>query len=112
MEIREERAGKIVIVDLKGRLDSTTSADFEKKLAAWFDDGEKQLLADLSQLEYISSAGLRAFLVGAKRASKEDGKLMLCGLQSQVKEVFDIAGFSPLFPIYESREAALRASRK
>lgn len=111
MEIREERAGEIVILDLRGRLDSTTSGKFEKKLAALFDGGNKRIIADLSQLDYISSGGLRAFLVGAKRASREDGTLMLCSMQNQVKEVFDVAGFSPLFPTYETREAALAGSR-
>jgi anti-sigma B factor antagonist len=111
MEIREERSGKIVILKILGRLDSGTSGAFEERLLALFDSGDRQIIADMSHLDYISSAGLRVFLVGAKRASKDEGKLAICGMQRQVKEVFEIAGFSSLFPTYESSEEALKGIR-
>ena len=111
MEIHEERAEGIVTLCLRGRLDSSTSGEFEEKLGSLFDGGENRIIADLSQLEYVSSAGLRVFLVGAKRASKEEGKLSLCSMREQVKEVFDIAGFSALFPMYDSRQDALKDTK-
>lgn len=108
MEIREEISGKIVILSLLGRLDSTASGEFEKRVTALFDGGNGRIIADMSQLDYISSAGLRAFLVGAKRASKDGGQLSICSMQEQVREVFEIAGFSSLFPTYDSKSKLSR----
>ena len=67
------------------------------------------MVLDCSQLDYVSSAGLRVFLITAKRLSKVDGKLALSALTEQVREVFDIAGFSSIFRIYPSRREALAA---
>ncbi|MBI2952169.1 STAS domain-containing protein, partial [bacterium] len=62
---------------------------------------------DLAQLDYVSSAGLRAFLGGAKRLKGGGGKIALSALKSNVKEVFDLSGFSSLFPIAPSVEGAV-----
>ena len=67
----------------------------------------QKLLIDLSDLEYISSAGLRALLVTAKRIRKESGKMCLCGLKENVMEVFEISGFSAIFDSAVTEEEAL-----
>ncbi len=50
-------------------------------------------------VEYISSAGLRVFLMLARKVKESGGRLALCGLGASVKQVFDLAGFSALFAI-------------
>jgi len=107
MEIREDKRGDIVIVGLKGRLDASTSNRLEERLLALIDGGEKRFVIDFSQLDYISSSGLRVLLMAAKRLRDANGKIVLSSLKDHIKEVFDIAGFSSIFPIFHSQEEAI-----
>lgn len=81
----------------------------EEKFTALIDRGERQLLVDFSRLDYISSAGLRVFIIAAKKLKSIQGKIALSALKPQIKEVFDIAGFSSIFPMFNSREDAIHA---
>ena len=108
MEINEERKAGLVIVGLSGKLDATTAKAFEEKILAEISLGDRRFVIDLSQLEYVSSSGLRVFLVAAKRLHSTDGKIVLCSLKEHVRQVFDLAGFSSIFSIYGSRDDALK----
>jgi anti-anti-sigma factor len=97
MEIRQVKRGDTVIVAPVGRIDSTTSDAVEKALNAALDAGERKLVVDFSGVDYISSAGLRVLLVAAKRLSGGRGSFELASLGESVRQVFDLAGFLPLF---------------
>jgi anti-anti-sigma factor len=96
-----------VKVSVKGRMDAVTAPDFEKQLGEWMEGGESVFIVDLSELDYISSAGLRSVLAVAKKLKAGGGKIILASLQEAVKEVFEISGFSSIIPIFDSIEAAL-----
>ena len=70
--------------------------------------GERHVVIDLAQLDYISSAGLRVIVLAGKRLSAANGKMALCSLKDRVREVFDIAGLSSIFSIYGSHDDATR----
>ena len=106
MEITERRTAEIVTLSLSGRLDTTTAKAFEEKILAQIESGERRFVIDLAQLDYVSSAGLRVFILAAKRLNSMNGKIVLCSLKDPVKEVFDIAGFSSIFSIYGSHDEA------
>lgn len=108
MDIMEERHGDAVLLTIKGRLDSITSPALEEKLLALLNGNVRQFVLNFSALEYISSSGLRVLLMVAKKLRPVDSVLALCGLQDHIREVLDLAGFSPLFPIHDSQEAALK----
>ncbi len=91
----------------KGRIDSASGPAFEKDLLQQIDDGQRRLLLDFTELQYISSAGLRIVLLAAKRMKTAGGKLALCSLNPQISEVFEISGFSRILDIHSSRDAAL-----
>lgn len=105
MEIREDRREPGLVVAVGGRIDSNTAGLVEKALLAHA--GEPRLVVDLGAVEYVSSAGLRVFLMLAKKSKAGGGKLALCGLAPGVKQVFDLAGFTPLFTIEPDAAAAL-----
>jgi anti-sigma B factor antagonist len=109
MTIKEDKKNNAVILAVEGRLDSTTSAELERKLLARMEGGEKDFLLDFAGMDYISSAGLRVLLMAAKRCQKMAGKVVLSALNVNVREVFDIAGFTGLFTIYDSKEEAVQA---
>lgn len=107
MEIIEERRENILILRVIGRLDSSTSKMMEERLLPIIDSGEGRLVIELSQLDYISSAGLRVFLLAAKRMGNAKGRMILCSLKDAVKQVFDIAGFSSFLTLASSTEEAI-----
>ncbi len=109
MEISESKQRDVVIVRVKGRLDASNSSVLESKLLALIDGGTQRLVVDCAPLEYISSAGLRVLLVAAKRIKNADGEIGLAALQDAIKEVFDIAGFSSIFGMHDSVDAAVAA---
>ena len=109
MEMNEGKKGNVLVLGLSGRLDSTSSKAFEERILGVIDVGERRLVIDLSQLDYVSSAGLRVFLLAAKRLTSANGKLALCSLTEPVREVFDIAGFSSVFSLYGSYDEALKS---
>ena len=110
MEISEQQAGNATVVQFAGRLDATTAPTTDTALAAAV-GRSPNLVLDLSTLEYISSAGLRVLLKAAKQAQTAKQKLVLAALQPAVRQVFEISGFSTLFPTFDSRDAALAALR-
>lgn len=107
MEIGEERRSGVVVIVPRGRVDSSASAQLEKAMLTPVSAGEKRLVIDMAGVEYISSAGLRAFLLLARRTKEAAGQLVLAGMNPGVKQVFDLAGFTPLFTVEASAEAAL-----
>jgi anti-anti-sigma factor len=94
------------LVRLTGRLDTTTSADAEKKLLELFQANGSKAAIDCSALDYISSAGLRVILMVAKKARQGQGKMVLFGLQPNVREVFEISGFLRILDVAADRGAA------
>ncbi len=111
MEIAQDRDGDVVIVKLKGRLDSSAAADAEAGLGAAAAGEAPHLALDLTELGYISSAGLRVLLMLAKKVQQAKGKVALFGLGANVREVFSVSGFDRIFSIAADRAAALAAVR-
>jgi anti-anti-sigma factor len=107
MDIVEEREGDVLVLVPVGRLDTTTSRDFEKKLLELVNGGNVHYVIDFERLEYVSSAGLRVLVMLGKRLPGMGGSLVLSSLSPQVKEVFDIAGFTRIFQIVGDRKRAL-----
>ena len=105
--VSEARTSGALVLGLFKRLDSTTARAVEERILGAVDAGDHRLVLDLTQLDYISSAGLRVLLVAANRLKVAGGKLALCGLNDHVREVLDIAGLTSLLSIHPSREAAL-----
>ena len=108
MEVIEKRQDGISIVKLLGRLDSNTSPEFEERLFGVIEDGERSVVVDFEELDYISSAGLRVLLKAAKELKRSQGKIVLCSMKDYIKEVFEIAGFVSLFPIVSSLGDAIK----
>ncbi|MCK5686734.1 STAS domain-containing protein [bacterium] len=106
MKVLEEKIGNVYNVKISGKLDATTSGEFDTNLTRIVDSGEIVLAIDFSGLDYISSAGLRIFLILLKKIKKADGKLACHSMNDNVKEVFVISGFSSIIPIFPTAEEA------
>ena len=111
MDFAYELSGDVVIVRLSGRLDSSTAQSAEEDFVRLLAGGALHLAIDLSNLEYISSAGLRVLLVVAKRLQQAKGRIVLFGLVRNVREVFAISGFDRIFAIEMDMAAAVAAAQ-
>lgn len=108
MEIREEQADGAMILVPVARVDSATAKAFEGRVLAAVNTGVAKIVIDFSDLDYISSAGLRVVLVGAKM-TRAPRKFALCGMKPNIREVFDVSGFARILTILPDRAAALSA---
>jgi anti-sigma B factor antagonist len=108
MNITEAREGEVLVIAVDGRIDSTTSKQLEDILPERVQLTQRVLL-DMSDVQYVSSAGLRVMLKAAKFARSTGHDLMLTGLLPQVHEVFQVIGFDSLFRILPDRAAAMDA---
>lgn len=93
---------KCLVIQPEGRLDFDAAPEFQNEIEGVIDQASAQklgLVIDCSQLSYISSAGLRTFLVAARSAKTRGVTLVACGLIPAVKEVFDLSGFSKLITL-------------
>jgi len=109
MKVQVESSKEYTIVSVEGRIDSTNATEFEKPMMEVIEGGCTRIILDCSGLNYISSSGLRIFLIVLKKMIAAKGQFSLCNLQPGIKEIFDIAGFSSIFSIFPDIQAALKS---
>lgn len=107
MEIEISESKGVVVVSPKKKLDAVTVLDFESKLNELINKGEKGIIIDFSELDYISSAGLRCIVSASRKMKKEHGSLVMACLDGMVAEVFKLAGFYEILPLYDTLEEAM-----
>ncbi|MEO8441538.1 MAG: STAS domain-containing protein [Betaproteobacteria bacterium] len=110
MELSDKRVDSAAILTVTGRIDMTTSAAFTERLLA-LAAGGLPLVIDFSGVNYISSAGLRALMLGSKQARSAGNRLAIAALQPVVLEIFQISRFDKLVPCHPTVDAALAAVR-
>ena len=106
MNITKKSNNGFTVVNLEGRIDTTNFSVFENELNVILQSGEKDICVNCKDLTYISSSGLRVFLIILKKVTAMKGKFVLCEMQPSILEIFNISGFSTIFKIFESEEAA------
>jgi anti-anti-sigma factor len=109
MEINRMTEGGATVLALSGRLDSNTCGSLEESLLGAIDAGAGAVVVDFADLAYVSSAGLRVLLMAAKRLRGSQGKLALCGLNANIREVFAMSGFDKILTIVPDRAGAVAA---
>lgn len=107
MEFKSNKQDGFLVVEASGRMDAITAPEFEAQCKTWLADGDTNVLIDFSQLEYISSAGLRSVLSAAKQLKGANGELRFCALSGMVSEVFSVSGFASMFRIFPDKDTAL-----
>ncbi|MCC5790869.1 MAG: STAS domain-containing protein [Opitutales bacterium] len=108
LNIKDQKENGTWICALEGRLDGNTSEQADKHLSELAGKDEvTDLILDLSSLDYLSSAGLRVFLMASKRAKSKQRQVVLAAPNDGVKQVLTISGFSSILQIYPDRATAL-----
>lgn len=98
------------IVELAGEIDVYTSPKVKDALGELIDRGVYNLVIDLEKVRYIDSTGLGVLIGGLKRVREHGGTVNLVCTNPQIKKIFDITGLVKIFGIYDSEDAAMKAS--
>ena len=109
MQINEEKQGDVTIVKIDDHLDTAAAPLFETRLLGLIDAGARKVLVDCAALEYVNSAGLKVFLLAAKKLEPLGGQLILCTLAPSVLMIFEMIGFTRIMKIAATRDDALRS---
>ena len=108
MKLAEKKIENLIIVSIEGEIDAVTGPE----LANFFNEQlskTKNLIADFSKVDFISSAGLRVLLATVKEARRIGGDLRLANVQEKAYKVFNISGFIGIIKIYPDLEAAIES---
>ena len=107
MEITQRVEVDITVFVPIGRLDTLAATELDQALQSAVSAGVHNIVMDLTGVEYISSAGLRALAAVQVRSKAEGGDMKIAGLNERVTRVFNIIGFDLLMSIHESPESAI-----
>ena len=108
MKFSGEKRDNIMFLSVEGNLDFKTHKEFDDRLNLVIEEGEKNILFDLSKLLYLSSCGLRVFLLYVRKIKKLGGQMVLFGLSDLVFEIFNVTGFCNIITICDTEEEALK----
>lgn len=107
LTIAENDEGKVCLVALSGRIDSTNANDLMSWLNSLISSGEKSIVVDFGAVLYLTSAAFRALLVATDEAERNAAKLVLCSLGGHVRELFEMGGLLDVFTVHSSRADAV-----
>lgn len=106
--IEESEKEDVIILRVKGKLDSTLSPILEKRALELINSGHEKIILDLKEISHVNSAGLRTLLSIKKQIKAMQGKLMLASCRIEVLEVMKICGFDHVLDITPSEDDALQ----
>ena len=108
MEITFQEFKHCELFKVKGRVDSSTAPEFSKALEKANHNGQFKIAIDMSELEYMSSAGFRALLATQRNCKRYNrGELVLVSVPERIREALELAGFTELFKTFEDSVEAV-----
>lgn len=102
MEITTKEMKRVSLLTVSGRIDSSTAPDFDKALQALINSNRTQIVIDMKDVEYLSSAALRALVSATKAAKSGGGDVRIAQPSKRVREVVDLAGLNSIFTLYDN----------
>lgn len=112
MDLAQRNFANILVLSPKGRLDHDNCEAFQLGLRPHIDalaQDSGGIVFDLSGLEYVSSAGLRCFMLAARQARARQARIVIASMRPVVSEIFQISRFNLVFDVYPSLRDALAA---
>lgn len=108
MEINVKSIGQVTVVEISGDIDSNTAPQAQERILPLVQPGGKILL-DMSDVEYMSSAGLRMLLSMYRQVSRGNGGIVLVGLGEELKDTMSVTGFLNFFTTRDTVDDGLQA---
>jgi len=107
LEISRDSLKRVELVKVSGRVDSSNAGELDSALKTTMEDGHHNLVLDLSEVNYMSSAGLRALIAALRECKKHRGDVRIANPSERVAEVLSLAGVDSLFQVYPDTTAAV-----
>lgn len=95
-------------LDLEGEVDVYTAPKLRQEIMDQVDSGVKNLLVNLTKVEYLDSTGLGILIGGVKRLKEQGGSLKLVGPSARITRIFEITGLNKIFDVYPGEAEALQ----
>ena len=109
MDIRSEPHKHSLVIRLAGSLDALTADQTQSYIATQFDGGQRQVLLDLSQVDFMSSSGVRVLLEMLKKGRRMGGGLRVAAAQAGVEHTLELSGMLRVLKAYPSVEEGVRS---
>ncbi len=109
MQITTTIQDEVTVMAVAGSMDATTVTEFDAQWKKLLDEGTTKLVVEMSEVNYISSAGLRGVLMLAKVAKTKNVVLAFAGMRDMVADMFKLSGFLTILSTYPDKDAALAA---
>jgi len=107
MEIETESFKRADLVTVSGRIDGGNASELEDVFKGLADDGRYRLVVDLSGIDYMASAGLRALVAALRENRKHHGDVRIANPSERMDEVLNLAGLNTIFSVYEDVTSAV-----
>lgn len=106
MEIKTEKLPNGIVIHAHGRIDSVTAPALETAVLPLIPN-HKRLILNLQSVEFVSSAGLRVFLMIAKASTREQSRFVICGANESINDVIEMSGFGTILNVSATVAQAL-----
>ena len=107
MTIEQTQVDGRVVLHVAGRMDAENAVVFEKQCESCIAEGVTKLVVNLADLKYVSSMGLRSFVMIGQKLQEKGGDFRICCLTGLVRQVFEITRLNQVLPLHDSLESAL-----
>lgn len=112
MDLKPDPQDRITILRPAGRIDQNNAGDFQASLEQEIDKADSShVVLDMSDVEFISSIGLRALMVGFKKSKAAGGALLIAALTPLVKEIFEISRFDKVLTCFDELDDAIASTK-
>jgi anti-sigma B factor antagonist len=108
MDVTIKEINDITVIEAEGNIDSRTAGEFEKKAVEATKDKDK-IIIDLSKVDFLSSAGLRALLILYRQVKARNGKIVLVGVSEEIQDVMENTGFINFFILADHMDDGVKA---
>jgi anti-sigma B factor antagonist len=109
MEVTSKSSENAIVIYVDGDLTTNSSPEVEAEINEILEAAANNVVINVERVNFIASTGLRVILALGKRLDGEGFKLSVCSMNSSTKSVFEMSGFTKLFPIFETEEEALQS---
>ncbi len=106
--IEDKIDGNVLILLIKGRLDAISSIDVEKQIFDFISEGHHNIILNFSEVDYLSSVGMRLLLRTTKKLKMLSGKLVVCEINTNVMDILKMSGFDHVIEFAKTEQDALK----
>jgi len=106
--IEEKISGEVLVLLIKGRLDAISSVDVERQIFNYISEGHHNLVLNFSQVDYLSSIGMRLLLRTTKKLKMLSGRLVVCEINTNVMDILKMSGFDHVIEFSSNEQDALK----